>query len=68
MAKGQKPPDLPPVPPAPPAKDDPAVQQVAADERARLRARRGRSSTILTRGVLTGAEESGTNSLLGGGA
>lgn len=64
MAKGPKPPDL---PPEPPKREDPAIQQAAADERARLRGRRGRASTVLTRGVLTGPEEPGTSTLLGGG-
>jgi hypothetical protein len=62
MAKQQAPPDLPP--PAP-ERESPSVQAESAAERARLRARRGRSSTILTQGLGGGGEE-GTTSLLGG--
>lgn len=38
----------PPKPVAPPSKTDDQVQQAAADEAARMRMRRGRSSTDLT--------------------
>lgn len=59
-------PDVPELPPPPPAKEDPTIQATAAAERARLKGRKGRASTILTRGVLTGPEPEGSTSLLGG--
>jgi len=66
MGSSRNAPDL---PPEPPAKDDPVAQEKAGKMRAQLKARKGRESTILTRGVLTGgnADEASTSTLLGGG-
>ena len=48
--------------PAPPKIDDPAVQAAAAKERKLARLRRGRRSTILSRG---NQQDTGTKELLG---
>jgi hypothetical protein len=63
-------PSPPPPPPAPPTITDPAIQQEAANERSRLRARQGRSATILTAGQMPAALQNPPviqPTLLGGG-